>query len=48
MNRYEKLYDYLPKLYKFHIINTGMYKVIIDMGIRIECDDKYQALYDIR
>ncbi len=48
MNRYEKLYDYLPKLYKFHIINTGMYKVIIDMGIKIECDDKYQALYDIR
>lgn len=47
-NRFEKLKEYSPILYKIQIIDTCMYKILIDMGIQISSDKAYMSLYDKR
>lgn len=41
LNRFEKLKQYYPNLYKSQIIYTGMYRILIDMGIQISNDENY-------
>ena len=48
MNRFEILYEKYPNLYKAQVINNGMYKILIDMGIQIKKDKKYMQLYKQR
>lgn len=47
-HRFDMLYDQSQLLYKAQVIDTGMYKVLIDMGIRIEKDKKYMQLFEKR
>lgn len=48
MNRFEKLKEYSPALYKSQIWLTGMYKVLIDMNIKIRNDLEYKKEYQKR
>ncbi len=48
MNRFEKLKAYYPHLYEAQIIRTGMYKIVIDMDVKIRNDPKYMELYYLR
>ncbi len=48
LNRFEKLLKLYPNLYNSQIISTGMYRVLIDMNIKIKNDDKYMKLYNLR
>lgn len=48
LNRFEKLYQDYPNLYKSQIIANGMYKVLIDMRIEIREDKLYMSLYKKR
>ena len=47
-NRFEILYKKYPNLYKSQVINNGMYKILIDMGIKIRDDKNYMELYKQR
>lgn len=47
-NRFEILKEEWPNLYLSQIIWNGMYKILIDMDIKIENDDLYMELYDKR
>lgn len=47
-NRFQILYQESQKLYYAQVIATGMYKIIIDMGIEIPEDKLYMKLYKIR
>ena len=44
-NRFEKLKELYPTLYHSQVISTGMYKILIDMGIEIENDEYYKKLF---
>lgn len=44
-NRFEKLKEYNPQLYKSQVINTRMYVVLAYMGIEIRNDDWYMEQY---
>lgn len=48
MNRFEILNELYPNLYKTQVISTGMYKIIIDMGVKISNDKIYQNLFEKR
>ncbi len=48
MNRFEILYEKYPNLYNAQVIKNGMYKILIDMGIKINQDKKYMELYKER
>ena len=41
-HRFSVLYNESINLYKAHVINTGMFKVLIDMGIEIPEDKDYE------
>lgn len=47
-NRFEILKEDYPNIYKNQVIMTGMYKIIIDMGIHIKSDVLYEELYKLR
>lgn len=47
-NRFEILLLENPELYKAQVINNGMYKVLINMGIKIREDENYMHLYELR
>ena len=47
-NRFEILYKKYPKLYDAQVIKNGMYKILIDMNIKIPGDLKYMKLYEER
>ena len=47
-NRFEKLKDEYPNLYLSQVIYNGMYKVLIDMKIKIKNDDLYMKLFYLR
>ncbi len=47
-NRFEKLKEFYPTLYTSQVISTGMYKILIDMGIEIKNDEYYQELFKKR
>ncbi len=47
-NRFQILKEESEILYKSQVIKNGMYKVIIDMGIKIPEDKKYTELYEAR
>ncbi len=48
LNRFEILKQDYPNLYKSQVIANGMYKILIDMGVRIRTDDLYKKLYEMR
>lgn len=47
-NRFEILKDLYPTLYLSQVIHTGMYRIIIDMGVKIKNDHMYMYLYNLR
>lgn len=47
-NRFELLKDYDPVLFESQFINTGMYKVAIDMDIQIKNSSFYMKEYEAR
>lgn len=47
-NRFETLYEQSKLLYESQVIKNGMYKVLIDMDIKIRNDIKYMILYEER
>ena len=47
-HRFSVLYNESINLYKAHVINTGMFKVLIDMGIEIPEDQNYEYLRKLR
>ena len=47
-NRFEVLLEESPMLYKAQVIDNGMYKILIDMGIKIPNDSKYMNLFNLR
>lgn len=47
-NRFEILKDLYPTLYLSQVIHTGMYRIIIDMGVKIKNDPMYMYLYELR
>lgn len=47
-NRFEILLLESPQLYKAQVIDNGMYKILIDMGIKIRDDAEYMHLYELR
>lgn len=47
-NRFEILYEQSKLLYESQVIKNGMYKVLIDMDIKIRNDEKYMILYEER
>lgn len=47
-NRFEILYKKYPNLYDAQVIKNGMYKILIDMNIKIQDDLKYMKLYEER
>lgn len=47
-NRFEILYQESRLLYESQVIRNGMYKVLIDMGIKIKDDEKYMNLFNNR
>ncbi|MGL4951895.1 MAG: phosphoadenosine phosphosulfate reductase family protein, partial [Mycoplasma sp.] len=48
LNRFEILKKDYPNLYLSQVIYNGMYKILIDMEIKIERDKLYMELYDLR
>lgn len=48
LNRFEKLLKFYPNIYNSQVISTGMYRVLIDMDIKINNDEKYMKLYEKR
>lgn len=48
LNRFEKLKKDYPNQYNGQIIFNGMYKVLIDMGIKIKNDELYMKLFKRR
>lgn len=47
-NRFETLLKESPELYNAQVIKTGMYKILIDMKIIINNDEKYMELFKAR
>lgn len=47
-NRFEILKDLYPTLYLSQVIHTGMYRIIIDMGVKINNDEIYMKLFNLR
>lgn len=47
-NRFQILYNQSKQLYYSQVIATGMYKVLIDMGVEIPSDQLYMKLFKIR
>ena len=47
-NRFEILYEQSPNLYKAQVIDNGMYKILIDMKIKIPQDKEYMKLFELR
>ena len=48
LNRFEKLKNDYPNLYLSQVIYNGMYKILIDMGIKINNDELYMELFKKR
>ena len=44
-NRFEKLLEHHPKLYKYSMETIGMEQVLLDSGIKVRTDPKYMIKY---
>lgn len=44
-NRFEKLLQYSQNLYESQIWRTGMYRILMDMNVKIRNDSKYMQLF---
>lgn len=48
LNRFQTLYYQSQQLYYSQVIANGMYKILIDMGVKIPEDPIYMQLYELR